>query len=183
MTNTSTPANTKKNYEIDGRCMDCFFNVFERLINKFHFNDDDRKLFYSFYNHITAQSSGQLMPEIHRELNQKFCEISGVLDPYSVEKSESNKQALALYKKWRIIVIESDYFFDTALRLCIAENIMDYGPGNNFDIEKTIEQVMNAKFAIDNTTLLKQHIKEAKSILNLGDNAGEIVFDKLVVLR
>jgi len=102
------------------------------------------------------------MPEIHRELNQKFCEISGISDPYTDEKSRSNKQALSLYKRWRMKVIESEDHFDTALRLSIAGNIMDYGPGNNFDVEQTIERVMNAKFAINNSVLLKQRIKEAK---------------------
>ncbi len=121
------------------------------------------------------------MPEIHRELNQKFREISGISDPYTDEKSRSNKLALSLYKKWRNKVIESDNFFETALRLSIAGNIMDYGPGNNSDVEQTIEQVMKAKFAIDDSVLLKQRIKEAKSILYLGDNAGEIVFDKLFI--
>ena len=181
MTNTSTPASIKRKYEVDGRCMDCLFKGFERLMEKYHFSYDDRQHFFSFYNHTIARSGGRPMPEIHRELNQKFREISGISDPYSDEKSVSNKQALSLYKKWRNKVIESDNFFETALRLSIAGNIMDYGPGNNFDVEQTIEQVMKAKFAIDDSVLLKQRIKEAKSILYLGDNAGEIVFDKLFI--
>ena len=181
MTNTSTPASIKRKYEVDGRCMDCLFRGFERLMEKYHFNYDDRQLFFSFYNHTIARSGGRPMPEIHRELNQKFREISGISDPYTNEKSGSNKQALSLYKRWRMRVIESEDHFDTALRLSIAGNIMDYGPSNNFDVEQTIEQVMKAKFAIDDSVLLKQRIKEAKSILYLGDNAGEIVFDKLFI--
>ncbi len=181
MTSTNTPANTKRKYEVDGRCMDCLFKGFERLMEKYHFSYDDRQQFFSFYNHTIARSGGRLMPEIHRELNLKFCEIARVSDPYSDEKSVSNKQALSLYKRWRMKVIESEDHFDTALRLSIAGNIMDYGPGNNFDVEQTIEQVMKAKFAIDDSVLLKQRIKEAKSILYLGDNAGEIVFDKLFI--
>jgi len=178
---TSTTASTKRKYEVDGRCMACQFESFERLMEKYNFSYLDRQDFFGFYNLTIGRGAGRPMPEIHRELNQKFREISGISDPYLEEKSASNKLALSLYKNWRIRVIKSDDFFDTALRLSIAGNIMDYGPSNNFDIEKTIEQVMNAKFAIDNSALLKQRIKEAKSILYLGDNAGEIVFDKLFI--
>lgn len=181
MTSMSTTASTKRKYEVDGRCMDCIFGGFDRLLEKYKFNYNDRQQFFRFYNLTLARSGGRPMPEIHRELNKKFCELSGILDPYTDEKTESNKQALSLYKKWRKKVIESENSFETALRLSIAGNIMDYGPGNNFDVEQTIKQVLNAKFAIDESVLLKQRIKEAKSILYLGDNAGEIVFDKLFI--
>jgi len=172
---------TKNKLDVDGRCMDCLFRGFDRLIQKYNFSDDDRQQFFEYYNHTIARSGGELMPEIHRELNKKFCRISGVPDPYVEEKAVGNKLALGLSKDWRKKVIDSENPFEMALRLSIAGNIMDYGPGNIFDLEQTIQQVISAKFAIDNSSLLKQRIKEAKSILYLGDNAGEIVFDKLFI--
>jgi hypothetical protein len=78
-------------------------------------------------------------------------------------------------------VLTSPDSFDMALRLAIAGNIMDYGAANSFDIHETIEHVLSVKFAIDKTKQLKQRISQAKSILYLGDNAGEIVFDKLFI--
>jgi len=180
-TNANTTANTKRNYEVDGRCMDCLFRGFERLMDKYTFSYNYRQSFWEYFNHTIARSGGSPMPEIHRDLNQRFCEMSGVLDPYADEKAGSNIQAFSLYKRWRNKVLESEFFFETALRLSIAGNIMDYGPSSNFDVEKTIDRVMKAKFAIDDSALLKQRIKEAKSILYLGDNAGEIVFDKLFI--
>lgn len=172
---------TKNKFEVDGRCMDCLFRGFDRLIQKYHFSYDDRQQFFEYYNHTIARSGGKPMPEIHRELNKEFCRISGVPDPYVEEKAVGNKLALGLSKDWRKKVIASENPFEMALRLSIAGNIMDYGPGNIFDLENTIQQVISAKFAIDNSSLLKQRVKEAKSILYLGDNAGEIVFDKLFI--
>lgn len=180
MSSTDT-INIKRDYDVEGRCMDCLFKGFERLLDKYSFNYNDRQSFFQFFNHTIAKSGGRPMPEIHRDLNKKFCEMSGISDPYFEEKIESNKQALSLYKRWRKKVIESDNFFDTAMRLCIAGNSMDYGPGNNFNVEQTIEQVMIAEFVLDDSILLKQRIKQAKTILYLGDNAGEIVFDKLFI--
>jgi hypothetical protein len=58
---------------------------------------------------------------------------------------------------------------------------MDYGANQVFDVHKTITKVLSSDFAIDHSIILKQRIKEAKRILYLGDNAGEIVFDKLFI--
>jgi len=40
---------------------------------------------------------------------------------------------------------------------------------------------MNETLAIDNICELNEAVKKAQSILYLGDNAGEIVFDKLFI--
>ena len=71
--------------------------------------------------------------------------------------------------------------FNIALRLSIAGNVMDYGANSSFDIHQTIDHVIEAELAIDHTKELREKIKEAKKILYLGDNAGEIVFDKLFI--
>ncbi len=118
-------------------------------------------------------------PEIQRKLSLRFNLISGVADPFAEEKAESNRVALELYAEWKPKVTVSIHPFELALRLSIAGNIMDYGANNSFDIHQTIEHVNSADFAIDHTNLLFQAIKHAKKILYLGDNAGEIVFDKL----
>ena len=40
---------------------------------------------------------------------------------------------------------------------------------------------MNSDFAIDDSLQLKQALSEAKTVLYLGDNCGEMVFDKLFI--
>ena len=71
--------------------------------------------------------------------------------------------------------------FDTALRLAIAGNIIDYGISNHFDLQSTIDKVLSCDFAIDDSVRLKQELSVAKNVLYLGDNCGEIVFDKLFI--
>ncbi|MCX6234114.1 MAG: ARMT1-like domain-containing protein [Bacteroidetes bacterium] len=126
-----------------------------------------------------AESENLSSPELQRKLQHRFSLFSGVDDPFADEKKRSNLIALDLYKQWQPKVIKSENPFDMALRLAIAGNIMDFGANHNFNIHETIEKVLHADFAIDHSSLLKQRISAAKSILYLGDNAGEIVFDKL----
>jgi uncharacterized protein with ATP-grasp and redox domains len=49
------------------------------------------------------------------------------------------------------------------------------------NIEDEIHKILDTDFAIDYTDELFKQINKAKSILYLGDNAGEIVFDKLFI--
>jgi len=120
-------------------------------------------------------------PEIQRELQMKLVEMTGITDPYREEKNLSNQLALELYKDWRPRVLASDDPFLLALRLSIAGNIMDYGAFQQFDLHQTIDQVVCTNFYIDHSSMLRERIRNARSILFLGDNAGEIVFDKLLI--
>jgi uncharacterized protein with ATP-grasp and redox domains len=96
-------------------------------------------------------------------------------------KRQSNDLILAMYPNLKKQVFQSDNPFDTALRLAIAGNIIDFATGDNFDIQATIEKVLHSDFAIDHSAELKQALSKAKKVLYLGDNSGEIVFDKIFV--
>ena len=88
---------------------------------------------------------------------------------------------MEMYPDLKNIVFQSANQFETALRLAIAGNIIDYGIGNDFDIHDTIDKVLNSDFAIDDSLQLKQALSEVKTVLYLGDNCGEMVFDKLFI--
>ena len=181
MINTTTTAATKQRFEVDGRCMDCQFKTFEKLLDAHKVNYKERQEFFGFYNLTMGRKYNLTMPEIHSELNDEFCRITGITDIYSKEKQKSNAVALELYDQLKPEVLISSDPFNMALRLSIAGNIMDYGLSTEFDIHKTIDKVLNSDFAIDHSIQLKQAIQKAKKIVYLGDNAGEIVFDKMLI--
>jgi len=77
------------------------------------------------------------------------------------------------------LVDEADNPFQIALRLAIAGNVIDYGPNQRFDINNTLEQAKSIVLAIDDSHSLQASISQAKTLLYLGDNAGEIVMDRI----
>ncbi|MBV5342543.1 DUF89 family protein, partial [bacterium] len=181
MINTTTTAATKQRFEVDGRCMDCQFKTFEKLLNAHKVSYKKRQEFFGFYNLTMGRKYHLTMPEIHSELSEEFCRITGIKDVYSEEKQASNRIALELYQQLKPDVLISSDPFNMALRLSIAGNIMDYGISTDFNIRETIDKVLNSDFAIDHSIQLKQAIQKAKKIVYLGDNAGEIVFDKMLI--
>ena len=78
-------------------------------------------------------------------------------------------------------ILQAENPLDVAIRLAIAGNIMDSAISDTYDIKKTIDRTLNSCFAIDHSDYLKQDLLKAKKVLYIGDNAGEIVFDKLFI--
>lgn len=166
---------------VDQRCVACFLKTYKRLFQKFSVGEAQQKAFIDFFNQTIESDTTGFTPLIQRNLNNTFCRILSITDPFSEEKEESNQVALELYSQWKPRVIKSADPFHLALRLAIAGNIMDYGASTSFDIHKTIDRVVSSKFAIDQSELLRAKLQNASKVLYLGDNAGEIVFDKLFI--
>lgn len=166
---------------VDKRCESCFLKTYQRLFEKFNIELDEQHEFNSFFKDLLINNRHLASPEIQRELNIRFCQILKTTDPFEEEKKSSNRQAIALFNDWEPKVVSSIDPFSLALRLAIAGNIMDYGPKDKFNLENTIEKVLLAKLIIDHSLQLKGRLVQAKSVLYLGDNAGEIVFDRLFI--
>ncbi len=182
MTTTTTAANINSpKHKVDKRCVVCQLKSFDRLLVKFKASGSQRQQFIEFYNLTMDRVESISMAQIHRELNNEFCKIMEVSNPYEQEKMECNQLALELYKGYKVKVLKSADPFDMALRLSIAGNIMDYGASAHFEVEPTIQKVLDSDFAINHSAELKKKLGLAEKVLYLGDNAGEIVFDKLFI--
>ena len=67
------------------------------------------------------------------------------------------------------------------MRIAIAGNIIDYGVGDSFDLEQTLERVLEHPFAVDGLAELHRALAMVDSVLYLADNAGETVFDSVLI--
>lgn len=166
---------------LDKRCVNCFLKTYQRLFQKYKVSETQQRAFLAFFEHATSGENLKSTPEIQRNLNKTFCRIINIEDPFQEEKDENNRTALELYNHWKPRVIEAENPYNLALRLAIAGNIMDYGANSSFDIVQTINRVLQSKFAIDKSEMLRDRLYNAQKVLFLGDNAGEIVFDRLFI--
>lgn len=120
-------------------------------------------------------------PEIGRNVYKAIKEISGLEDPYKKVKKEYIELALRLYPELKKIVEESKDPLLTAIRIAIAGNIIDFGVGEEFNVEKTLQSTLRKEFTILHYKDFKDDLKEAEMILYIGDNAGETVFDRVLI--
>ena len=120
-------------------------------------------------------------PETGRRIYQRVKEITGKSDPYRKIKRENTAKALSLYPSLTSTVDASDDRILAAIRLAIAGNVMDFGASKDFDIEAEINAVFKRKFAIFDCDEFRDHLDKAKEVLFIADNAGECVFDRLLM--
>ena len=125
----------------------------------------------------TPPSMGQVIHRVVRE-------ATGVEDPYRGVKDHFNALALSLYPRLKSMVAESDDPFGTAVRLAVAGNIIDFGVRSDID-EESLERSISESLAwpLDDGALdaLRRAVDSADDILYVGDNAGEIVFDRVLI--
>lgn len=124
---------------------------------------------------------GATPPEIVSRIQKLVRELTGNNDPYLQVKQESTVKALGMLPDLRKIVSASKDPFETAIRISIAGNIIDFGPNQDFNLWDVIEQVLTSDIPVNDLPSLRRRLSTAKSVLMLGDNAGEHVFDMLLV--
>ena len=166
----------------DYRCFFCFVRAFEKLLEKENISGEGKSsftnemicLYHENYKKLTA-------PEFSRELHTTLRRYTNNPDPYIIEKKVNNDLALSLYSEGEKHINQSPDPFGTSLRIAIAGNIIDFAVNDNFNIIMTLETALASEFAIDHSLQLKEALQNARSVLYLGDNAGEIVFDRLFI--
>jgi uncharacterized protein with ATP-grasp and redox domains len=62
-----------------------------------------------------------------------------------------------------------------------AGNIIDYGVSEDYDLGATLERVLHATPPIDDMQVLRRALGRAEEVLYLADNAGETVFDRVLI--
>lgn len=113
-------------------------------------------------------------------IHKKIRQMLGI-DPFKEIKSEYNQIALRLYPSLKTTIEKSPDPLWTSTRLAIAGNVIDFGIFTSVDIEGAIRKALNNQLAVDDYSSFKNAISIADKILYLTDNAGEIVFDRLLI--
>ncbi len=118
---------------------------------------------------------------ISNRIYEIVAEVTGVKDPFLDLKRTSNRMALEMAPRIRAIVASSDDPLNAALHASVAGNIIDYGIGHAFNLEKDMTSLMTRDFAVDDRPSFQKELVPGTRLLFLGDNAGEIVFDRILV--
>lgn len=126
------------------------------------------------------ESSPYMFQIIHRQIK----EMLNCYDPYRGLKDKFNNAALRIYDRLANIIEESDNPFATAMRIAIAGNVIDCSISMQIKEEQVRESIRDSlerPILFNTSQELQQAVQRAGQILYLGDNSGEIVFDKLLI--
>jgi len=128
--------------------------------------------------HIPMNSSP---PETGRQVYRIVHQATGNHDPFKSLKDESIDRASRLYPDLKRMVQGADDPLEMAVRLAIAGNVIDFGANPGFQLEKDVKEIAAVEPTLNHYILFSKMLAEAQTVFFLGDNAGETVFDKLLI--
>jgi uncharacterized protein with ATP-grasp and redox domains len=163
-------------------CFPCFLN---QALRAARIATDDEKMIKRVLDEVGMVLKdiplASTPPESGRLIYRKVSEVTGILDPYSEIKKESTQKALSLYPYLKSRVEKASDRLLTAIRIAGAGNVIDFGVYGNFDLSREVDQVLEKDFVVFEYTKFKHGLDKAREILYLGDNAGECVFDRILI--
>ena len=108
--------------------------------------------------------------------------VLGVNNLYQAMKKDCNSQALKILPELYGFLDNSANRLEAATKIAIAGNVIDYGStGESYNLEDTIRDSHKSSFGINDFDKFKKDVITANRILYVGDNAGEIAFDRLLI--
>jgi len=123
-------------------------------------------------------------PEMAKRIHRIVRGVTKQDDPYHLVKKKYNQWAMEQLPVLRKKVKDSKNPLEVALQLAIAGNIIDFGINGDLhtdEIVKTIESALACKLDAEAVQQFEKEVTDAHKILYLTDNAGEIVFDRLLI--
>ncbi|MBE9044000.1 DUF89 family protein [Pleurocapsales cyanobacterium LEGE 10410] len=164
---------------------DCIVCLFQQALRTSKLATEDeglqRKILTRVANEIAQLEEETIPIEVAGRIQELVGELTGVTDPYQDAKRRYNDLALKLYPRLKELLEGAEDPLLTAIRLAIAGNIIDFGLGSEFDLEQVIQESLTREFSIFDYEFFLEKLAAAESLLYIGDNTGEIVFDKLLI--
>ncbi len=120
-------------------------------------------------------------PKMGRRIHMIVKDMAGNSDPYRELKDKYNHLAMSMYPFLKEKIKNSDDPLLTAVRAAIAGNVIDFGAQLTFELDRDLEDVLYREFEIKHFNEFRQGLEKAREILYLGDNAGETVFDRVLI--
>lgn len=123
----------------------------------------------------------QNSPDIVKDMHQVVKRLTGVSDPYKAVKERDIKAAQKAYPLLRRFVRDKQNSLYWVLKMAATGNIMDSAIYDNLNFVDSLQNELTKEFSICDLDMLQKTLSSATNILIIGDNAGETVFDRVLI--
>jgi uncharacterized protein with ATP-grasp and redox domains len=122
-------------------------------------------------------------PVMGQRIHRRLRALTGQEDPYRAAKQEQNRMALALLAELRDRIAAAPDRLEMAVRLAVAGNVIDMGANGTVaeaNVRAALERAL-AEPLVGDLDGFRRRVARARDILYLADNAGEVVFDRVLI--
>ena len=120
-------------------------------------------------------------PFVAKDVYQYLAYKTGIKDPLETLKQESIKKATSYVPLIEKKLKNSEDKLFTAIKAAVAGNVIDFATTKEFCLDEEIDNIFHTDFAINDYKIFKKELEKTKELVILSDNAGENVFDKILV--
>jgi uncharacterized protein with ATP-grasp and redox domains len=162
-------------------CLPCFYRQINRTLAYAGVNGDrGRDILRKASAIIECASANEVPARTTTFLHRLLREETGV-DPYQQVKEKYNHIALEKLPELRRMAQESADRLEGSVRIAIAGNVIDFGIFETVDLDRSLAESFNLPLSPVDFHNFKTAVSKARRILYLCDNAGEIVFDRILL--
>jgi len=165
------------------QCVPCFFKQATIVANMLNIDDSTKIKLLKGVSKVLSEvidensSPAKVATPVHNFVR----EFLGVADPFAEVKKLSNDKMLSMYDSFKKIVADSKEPLKMAATFAIIGNLIDYSLFENVNLETIQEKLKGFKPEIFDFAEFSNAVAKSERVLYITDNAGEIVFDKLLI--
>ena len=120
--------------------------------------------------------------EVIEDVWHRIVKKTGSPDPFRLVKSNQNKKIMDLYPVLQQMIDEAVDPLYMAVKLAILGNSLDLMVADSAEtFENSIKDRVDAPLPVEIYSAFEQQLRASKHLVYFGDNAGEVVFDKLLI--
>lgn len=172
--------------KLEPECVGCIFNQILKALKLLRPNISREEI-------ISAQKKlmellqnfdidANISPILGKVAYSIISEVLDEEDPYKILKEEYNQLVLENYEEIKKLIEDAvDPLFQAIIVSAIG-NTIDFASQHEIDLIADIKNYDQENLVINDYSAFKKSLRNAESLLIIGDNAGEIVFDKLLIV-
>lgn len=162
-------------------CLPCFFGQISRTLSHAGVNGDRGRAIVRKVNKVIEQASLEEVPARTTTLIHRILRDETGIDPYKQVKDAYNHIALEKLPSLRALAAGLPDRLEGGARAAIAGNVIDFGIYESIDLDRSIEESFRLPLSDAEYRAFSRAVNKASRVLYLCDNAGEIVFDRVLL--
>jgi len=163
-------------------CVTCIFSQSLRVCEILQIDDETtKKVLDRIAGQISEWSFNETPPQVAARVYPEIARILQTDDIYYDFKREATERAKAFIPFVEEMIESFDDKFYASLKAAVAGNVIDLAAQEQFDLQEEVTKVFNLPFKIDDSEELRKVLQNSKKLLIVGDNAGEHLFDKVMM--
>ncbi len=168
---------------IDAQCIPCFIRQAHETVCRVTTDPSVQWQVVRRVCDLAAGVSPDICPPQFAEMvYDAIAHVTGNPDPFVAAKQRANDIALSLVPRFKAILGTTTDPLLAAIKFAIAGNSMDLGVVREYgDVGALADSMLAAPLGVDDYASFVDSLRRAEHVVVVGDNNGELVFDRLLI--